>query len=110
MIPIILLALGAAVGAWIWLLTQSTESIEEVFQTPEVIPTPIPTVIPEVKAPLEPEPAPTVMITPDPYPGWVDPSSVGSPWGTTVEGLLTFRGNPTRTFYGTGPIPRNPEL
>ena len=69
MIPIILLALGAAVGAWIWLLTQSTESIEEVFQTPEVIPTPIPTVIPEVKAPLEPEPAPTVMITPDPTQG-----------------------------------------
>ena len=41
MAPIFLLALGAAVGAWIWLLTQSTESIEEVFQTPEAIPTPI---------------------------------------------------------------------
>ena len=35
MAPIFLLALGAAVGAWIWLLTQSTKSIEEVFQTPE---------------------------------------------------------------------------
>ena len=73
MAPIFLLALGAAVGAWIWLLTQSTESIEEVFQTPEAIPTPIPTDIPEVEAPLEPEPEPTVMISPDPYPGWVDP-------------------------------------
>ena len=51
MAPIFLLALGAAVGAWIWLLTQSTESIEEVFQTPEAIPTPIPTDIPEVEAP-----------------------------------------------------------
>ena len=23
-----------------------------------------------------------------------------------VDGLLTFRGNPSRTFYGTGPMPR----
>ena len=69
MAPIFLLALGAAVGAWIWLLTQSTKSIEEVFQTPEAIPTPILTDIPEVEAPLEPEPEPTVMISPDPYPG-----------------------------------------
>ncbi len=29
---------------------------------------------------------------------------VGGPWGS-VEGLLMFRGNPTRTFYGTGPMP-----
>jgi hypothetical protein len=27
---------------------------------------------------------------------------VGLPYGTKVNGLLTFRGNPTRTFYGTG--------
>lgn len=35
-------------------------------------------------------------------------SGVGSPWGE-VEGLLTFRGNPTRTFYGRGPVPEAPE-
>lgn len=29
-------------------------------------------------------------------------------WGEgTVEGLTMFRGNPTRTFYGSGPIPTN---
>lgn len=33
----------------------------------------------------------------------VPPSSVGQPWGET-EGLLQFRGNPTRTWYGTGPL------
>ena len=88
MAPIFLLALGAVVGAWIWLLTQSTESIEEVFQTPEAIPTPIPTDTPEVEAPLEPEPEPTVMISPDPYPGWVDPLSVGSPWGQQSKDCL----------------------
>ena len=38
----------------------------------------------------------------------VDPASVGKPWGTEVDGLLTFRGNPTRTWYGKGPVPSSP--
>ncbi len=29
---------------------------------------------------------------------------VGEPWGT-VFGILMFRGSPTRTWYGTGPVP-----
>jgi hypothetical protein len=41
-----------------------------------------------------------------PYDGWSDPQLVGRPYGTTVTGIFTFRGNPTRTFYGTGPVPR----
>lgn len=44
--------------------------------------------------------------TRDPHP-LVDRSSVGEPWG---EGLTTFRGNPTRTWYGRGPVPRRPEV
>src|SRR5690606_26622612 len=43
-----------------------------------------------------------------PFDGWVDPRSSGRPWGDAVEGLLTFRGNPTRTYYGEGPVPRDP--
>ena len=34
---------------------------------------------------------------------WSDPAAVGKPYGDKVTGLLTFRGNPTRTYYGTGP-------
>ncbi|MDH3754905.1 MAG: PQQ-binding-like beta-propeller repeat protein [Acidimicrobiia bacterium] len=52
-----------------------------------------------------PDPGPTA--TPVPYDGWVDPASVGGPVGQTVPGLLTFRGNPTRTFYGQG-LPNAP--
>jgi outer membrane protein assembly factor BamB len=44
--------------------------------------------------------------TPPPFVGWSDPARVGRPYGDTVAGLLTFRGNPTRTYYGTGPVPR----
>jgi outer membrane protein assembly factor BamB len=54
-------------------------------------------------------PAPTSTTTTlpqretDTVPGW----TVGMPWGTT-EGLTMFRGNPTRTFHGTGPLPADP--
>ena len=39
------------------------------------------------------------------FEGFVNPESVGQPYGDTVPGLLTFRGNPTRTYYGNGPVP-----
>jgi outer membrane protein assembly factor BamB len=44
--------------------------------------------------------------SPPRFTGWSDPARVGKPYGDKVQGLLTFRGNPTRTYYGTGPIPR----
>jgi outer membrane protein assembly factor BamB len=50
-----------------------------------------------------PSPAPPPA---PPFNGWSDPERVGQPYGDKVPGLLTFRGNPTRTYYGTGPIPR----
>ena len=42
----------------------------------------------------------------------VDPTSSGLPWSAVgaVEGLLTFRGNPTRTYHGRGPVPTDPEI
>ncbi|MGY6500743.1 MAG: outer membrane protein assembly factor BamB family protein [Acidimicrobiales bacterium] len=39
---------------------------------------------------------------------WVDPLSAGHAWGDEVPGVLTFRGNPTRTYYGQGPVPTDP--
>ena len=40
----------------------------------------------------------------------VDPASFATPWGSTVEGLLTFRGNPTRSYHGRGPVPDAPAV
>jgi len=39
-------------------------------------------------------------------------ASSGRPWSDlgSVSGLLTFRGNPTRTYYGSGPVPSNPKI
>lgn len=46
----------------------------------------------------------------EPFDGWVNPASSGRMWSDTVPGLLTFRGNPTRTWYGMGPVPKNPKI
>ena len=55
-----------------------------------------PTTIPTTTTTRPARPADTV-------PGW----TVGEPWGTTL-GVTMFRGNPTRTFYGGGPVPSEP--
>ena len=41
---------------------------------------------------------------------FVDPRmvSIAPPQG--FDGLLTFRGSPTRTYYGRGPVPENPAV
>jgi len=50
----------------------------------------------------------TTSTTLVPFNEWVDRRTVGQPWGTQVEGLITFRGNPTATYYGKGPVPETP--
>ena len=41
------------------------------------------------------------------YDGLSDPAGFTQPYpNATVEGLLTFRGNPTRSYYGVGPVSR----
>lgn len=53
----------------------------------------------------------TTTTTKPPYVGWVDPASAFQPYyKATVSGLLTFRGNPTRNYYGQGPMPTAPHV
>jgi len=41
------------------------------------------------------------------FEGLADPEGFGRPYpNAAVEGLLTFRGNPSRSYYGSGPVPR----
>ncbi|GIU92702.1 MAG: hypothetical protein KatS3mg011_1608 [Acidimicrobiia bacterium] len=49
-------------------------------------------------------PPPPVTTLPERPRGVVPGYTVGRPWGV-VDGLTMFRGNPTRTWYGTGPLP-----
>ena len=52
----------------------------------------------------------TTSTTLPPFDGWVNPASFGQPYSTTVAGMLTFRGNPTRSYYGQGPVPAAPKI
>lgn len=99
------------------LLVARPQSLSEATVDPRVIAAlPTPTVeVPKVIAPVPeaPTPTPTPAPTPSPTPrpsGWVDPKSFGKPWSETVSGVLTFRGNPTRSYHGEGPVPENPEV
>jgi hypothetical protein len=50
------------------------------------------------------------LAAPSDYDGWVDPASSGKPWSSEIVGQLTFRGNPTRSYYGLGPVPTDPQI
>jgi len=39
----------------------------------------------------------------------VGAANVGQPWGS-VQGVVQFRGNPTHTWYGVGPLPTRPRV
>lgn len=56
------------------------------------------------------EPTTTTTEALPPYDGWVNPASSQTPWATKTVGYLTFRGNPTRSWYGEGPVPSNPQV
>ncbi len=75
--------------------------------TPTVPPAPTATwpTVTTVEKPEE-EPPPTTqppVRQRDEVPAW----TIGEPWGTT-RGLTMFRGNPTRTLTGGGPVPSEP--
>lgn len=41
---------------------------------------------------------------------FVDPRMVNMAPPQKIDGLLTFRGSPTRSYYGRGPVPKAPEV
>ena len=60
----------------------------------------------EDEEPEEPEEPEGHLFETD-YEGLADPAGFLKPYpNATVEGLLTFRGNPSRSYYGAGPVPR----
>ena len=110
---IMIVAAGFVLGLAVYFVTRSddpsTTSIAGVATSPSSTaaaatgsdPTQPPTTLP-----------PTTTTTAPPQdrePGTVPGFTVGRPWGTTV-GMPMFRGNPTRTFYGSGPVPDSPTV
>jgi hypothetical protein len=67
-------------------------------------PTPVASATP---SPSVPTPSATVSPTPSPIP---TPSPSPGPINTAFRGITTFRGNATRSYYGEGPVPRDPVI
>ena len=63
----------------------------------------------ETTAPAAPEDPLQVPVPPEEG-QLVNPASSGHMWSEEVPGLLTFRGNPTRTYYGRGDVPTAPKV
>jgi outer membrane protein assembly factor BamB len=80
----VVLAIGALVFA------------EPAAESPELMGPPVP----EVEAAPASETVPGAT-------DHVGADTIGKPWGK-VTGTLQFRGNPTRTWYGEGPVPSRP--
>ncbi|MEA1902342.1 MAG: PQQ-binding-like beta-propeller repeat protein [Actinomycetota bacterium] len=74
-------------------------STDAVFATTSTTPASTTTSAPPTTTTTEP------VREPGTVPGW----TVGRSWGS-VTGLTMFRGNPTRTFYGMGPVPKSPSV
>lgn len=69
-----------------------------------------PSAAPQATLAIEPPavPAPSTPVAPviEILTGESSSHQVGEAWGS-VKGMTMFRGNPSRTFYGSGPVPRN---
>lgn len=83
---------------------------------PEIEATGVPTTAPVPTPAPTPTPSPAIersFTSPDPDPPatvWYDASSIGVPYSDAVNGVLTFRGSPTRSYYGRGPVPTSPRV
>jgi len=97
LIAVLVLTAGALVAA-AWVL-RSSDGDEQPDGPPEATPSTTSTTAASTTTTEPPLP---------PYDGWVNPASVGRQFGS-VDGSLTFRGNPTRTYHGRGPVPTDPE-
>ncbi len=62
------------------------------------------------ETPADDEPKDLTQVPAEQTDQFVNPASSGRMWSEKVPGSLTFRGNPTRTYYGRGDVPTAPKV
>ncbi|MCP3995990.1 MAG: PQQ-like beta-propeller repeat protein [bacterium] len=93
-------------------LAACTAAESEPPTTDAAAPEPLPQLTQAPPSPTEtiaPETSTSTTTTTTVPPSLVPADTIGMPWGE-VPGLTMFRGNPTHTFYGTGPLPSGLEV
>ena len=109
------LVVGAIVGGAGYLIVRnmdnapSTEGVAPTTTAPQTAPTTTPETTTSSAPSTTTAPASTTITLPEREPGTVPGWTVGEPWGAT-PGLTMFRGNPTRSYHGSGPIPNDPTV
>ena len=107
---VIVVLLGSMVGAVAYALTKESEESARLALAATTTTAPPTTTTQRATTTVATTTSTTTTTTlPVREPGTVPGFTVGEPWGSTV-GLTMFRGNPTRTFYGSGPLPENPRV
>jgi len=111
-----LLTVGAllVVGGLVILVARSAERPQATVTVPAPDPAPEQEPVAPPSGPTDgPDPSPE-DVGPEPWrAAWMIPTEGSLLHGRRfgdVDGFLVFRGNPTRTFYGEGPVPRDPEV
>lgn len=110
---VVFLSVGLVLAAGARVLTAEPDDGATVTASPTTLGAPVMATssVPATTAPPVTGPpttaAPTTTTLPDRPAGVVPDWTVGRPWGE-VAGLTMFRGNPTRTYYGSGPLPADP--
>jgi hypothetical protein len=93
-VAVLVVAVGI-VAAWqLGLLDGSSSGPAAATPTPPARPSGSPSGVP---------PSPTTSPSPSPRPS-------PEPINTTFDGITTFRGNATRSYYGQGPVPEDPRI
>jgi outer membrane protein assembly factor BamB len=103
--PVVAVAVAAAAAIGVGALFVFTGGLggreRDRASGPSETPSAPPTRSPSPTTDPEPTDAPTPEPTAPPSPG---------PINTTFEGMTTFRGNATRSWYGSGPVPERPVI
>ncbi|MGH8928719.1 MAG: hypothetical protein ACRDWH_10240, partial [Acidimicrobiia bacterium] len=103
---VVVVLFGAVLGAAAFAATRGDEDRTLIATTPISTTTrPTPTISLTTVTTVSTTTTTLLERQPGSVPGW----TVGQPWGST-SGITMFRGNPTRTFYGTGPLPTEPRV
>ena len=89
---------------------QAVPELVSISPPSTTLPTPVQTVTSTSTVPTTIVTTTTTRTTTTTLPKVAVPASgVKRPWGSVV-GVTMFRGNPTRSYYGAGPVPDRPEI
>lgn len=91
-----------------YILTRD-QPVEVVFVDTTITPESTTTSVASTTSSTQPPSTTTTTTEPIREPGTVPGFTVGQPWGTTT-GLTMFRGNPTRTYFGSGDVSQEPTV